>query len=203
MKTAPHITFLQHSAGLLRGRRSARPLAAAVLVGLLFWTSAAGAQAFDEATVKAVFLYRLTLFVNWPASKPAVKETPLVIGTIGEVPLGSQIKEAVRGEQINGRPIKVQEFSQLSTLLQNPCDMLYIGAVDPDKLEAILSLAREKQILTVSDTPRFAHSGGMVAIRTENRRIRIRINLRATRQAGISFSAKLLKVAELISKEDP
>jgi hypothetical protein len=79
--------------------------------------------------------------------------------------------------------------------------MLYIGAVHPEALEAILSVARERRILTVSDTPRFAHNGGMVAIRTVDRRIRISINLTATRQAGISFSAKLLKVAELVSKE--
>jgi hypothetical protein len=173
----------------------------AALLGLLLGSSVARAKAFDEATVKAVFLYRLTLFVNWPTSKAADKGAPLVIGTIGEVPFERHLAEAVQGELIGARPIRVRQFSQLSVLRQTPCDMLYVGAVHPDELEAILALARQRQILTVSDTPRFAEHGGMVAIRTVDRRIRIRINLAATRQAGISFSAKLLRVAELISKE--
>jgi hypothetical protein len=171
------------------------------LLGLFLGPSAAQAKAFDEATVKAVFLYRLTLFVNWPTSPGAAKSAPLVIGTIGEVPFGTHITEAIHGEQLNGRPIRVQQFSQLSVLRQTPCDMLFIGSVHPDEMDAILALARERHILTVSDTPRFVDHGGMVAIRTVDRRLRISINLAATRQAGISFSAKLLKVAELISTE--
>jgi hypothetical protein len=201
MKTAPKISSPRRGAGHPHRRWSACALVAAALLGPLLWSPAARAKAFDEATVKAVFLYRLTLFVNWPASPEATRGAPLVIGTIGEVPFGAQIAEAVRGERVNGRPIQVQPFSKLSTLQQTPCDMLYIGAVHPEALEAILSVARERRILTVSDTPRFAHNGGMVAIRTVDRRIRISINLTATRQAGISFSAKLLKVAELVSKE--
>ncbi|MEJ2640336.1 MAG: YfiR family protein [Desulfosarcinaceae bacterium] len=201
MKTSLNTTSLQRGMDPPYRRGAARWLITVALLGLLLGSSVARAKAFDEATVKAVFLYRLTLFVNWPTSKAAVKGAPLVIGTIGEVPFETHLAEAVHGEQIGGRPIRIQRFSQVSALQQTPCDMLYVGAVHPDALETILSLARMRQILTVSDTPRFADNGGMVAIRTVDRRIRIRINLAATRQAGLSFSAKLLKVAELISNE--
>jgi hypothetical protein len=202
MQTSPNTTSLIGGTSHPHRRRSACGLLlVAVLLGLLLGASAVGAKAFNEATVKAVFLYRLTLFVNWPTSKEVVKDTALIIGTIGEVPFETHLAEAVHGEQINGRSIRIQRFSQLSTLWQSPCDMLFVGNVQPDELEAILSVARARQILTVSDTPRFADRGGMVAIQTVDRRIHIRINVTATRQAGISFSAKLLKVAELIAKE--
>lgn len=201
MKTSPNTTSLQRRLSHPVRRGAACWLVVVALLGLLLGSSVARAKAFDEATVKAVFLYRLTLFVNWPTSKAAANDAPLVIGTIGEVPFAAHLAEAVHGERIGGRPIRIQRFFQVSALQQATCDMLYVGAVQPDALETVLSLARMRQILTVSDTPRFAENGGMVAIRTVDRRIRIRINLTVTRQAGISFSAKLLKVAELISNE--
>lgn len=201
MKTSPKLTIFHRATGHPYRRWSAGWLLVAALLGLLLGSSVVKAKAYDEATVKAVFLYRLTLFVNWPASSAAATGAPLVIGTIGEVPFGTQIAEAVHGEQVSGRPLRVRQYSQLSTLTQNPCDVLYIGTVASDELENILAVARARRILTVSDMPRFAHNGGMVAIRTVDRRIHISINLTATRQAGISFSAKLLKVAELVTKE--
>jgi hypothetical protein len=201
MKTSPKSAVSKSGVGHPYGRRAVSWLLVVALVGLLPGSSVARAKAFDAATVKAVFLYRLTLFVNWPAASADAKSAPLVIGTIGEVPFKAHLAEAVHGERVNGRPLRVRHFSQLSALRQNPCDMLYVGALASDELETIIAVARRSQILTVSDIPRFAEYGGMVAIQTVDRRIRIRINLTAARQVGISFSAKLLKVAELISKE--
>jgi len=63
----------------------------AVLISLWCASPArASDRAFDEYQVKAVFLYRLTLFITWPEEAFTTPEQPFVIGILGDDPLGQK-----------------------------------------------------------------------------------------------------------------
>ena len=149
-----------------------------------------------EYQVKAVFLFNFTQFVQWPANAFPEEQAPLVIGVLGDDPFGLFLDETVQGERVNGHPLVVRRF--LSAEDAKPCHILFINWGKGDRLKQILADLKGRSVLTVSDAADFARQGGMVRFFTENNKIRIRINLEATKAADLTISSKLLRFAEIV-----
>jgi hypothetical protein len=85
-----------------------------LIVGMLAlgWLSGAlGAAAQPaEYQVKAVFLFNFTQFVSWPRESFADPQAPFVIGILGRDPFGRALDDAVRGEQVGGRPLVIERY---------------------------------------------------------------------------------------------
>lgn len=152
-----------------------------------------------EYQVKAVFLYNFTQFVEWPPSAFASADSPLVIGILGKDPFGKFIDETIQGESFNGHPLLVKRLSSVDET--QSCHIVFINQPDKVKLKETIDILNGKSILTVSDANNFAKLGGMVRFVTENRKTRLRINLEATRNANLTISSKLLRLAEIVTTE--
>ncbi|HVU25661.1 MAG TPA: YfiR family protein [Opitutus sp.] len=150
-----------------------------------------------EYQIKAVFLYNFTQFVDWPPTAFAEDGSPLIIGVLGEDPFGEVLDETVRGESIDHRPLVVRRFRQVEDIDQ--CHVLYIAQSESSRLAAILRQLAHRSILTVSDVPGFARSGGMIRFITADNRVRLRIDQVAARAAGLTISSKLLRPAEIVT----
>jgi len=166
-----------------------------LLVGFL---GLARAQPAPEASVKAVFLYNFTRFVEWPETAFASPDAPFVIGIIGPDPFGSALQEAVAGERVGGHPIRVHRY-QLPAEARD-CHLLYIVDRDPEKVREMLAQLPRRALLTVGESAQFARQGGMIRFLTRNNKIRLEINPATVRAAQLSISAKLLQVAEIVDQ---
>jgi len=169
-----------------------------MLVLFVTWIHCLTAQTVssDEYKVKAVFLYNFTRFVDWPQASFEASYDPFIIGIIGKDPFGGSIQEAVAGERIGAHSIKVVHFDDAIEI--EKCHILYVGTSDQDEVRNIVSKARGKGVLTVSDIPNFIRWGGMIRFYTENNRIRLEINNTMAKEAGIKISSKLLRVANVL-----
>ena len=147
-----------------------------------------------EYQVKAVFLFNLAQFVDWPPKAFPDPGAPLVIGVLGEDPFGSYLDETLRGERVRNRPLILQRYRRVSEI--RSCHVLFISRSESDRLEQIFSALRSRSILTVGDSDDFISRGGMIRLVTEKNKIRIRINVDAVRAAGLTISSKLLRLAE-------
>lgn len=177
-----------------------RIVAAAVAVLLITQTQSA-AKAFDEYQLKAVFIYRLSLFITWPETVFTTPDQAFVIGIVGEDPFGVHLDQVVKDEKVGTRPIRIERYTSMADVLNMPCQMLFIS---PSIGESWLALKHQLQghsILTISDMPRFAQTGGMINIQTEDNRVKIRINPAETRRARLAVSSKLLKVARQVNAD--
>jgi hypothetical protein len=154
----------------------------------------------QEYQLKAVFLFNFAQFVEWPATAFADPQAPLVIGVLGEDPFGSVLDAVVRNETVHGRPLIVQRHRRVEDVLQ--CHILFISHSESPRLEAVVTALRGHSILTVSDTTGFALRGVMIRFMTEKNRIRLRINLDATKDAGLVVSSKLLRPAEIVTTRE-
>src|ERR1700758_4217756 len=67
-----------------------------------------------EYQVKAVFLFNLAQFVDWPSKAFADPAAPLIIGVLGEDPFGSYLDETLRGETVRNHPLVLQRYRRLS-----------------------------------------------------------------------------------------
>ncbi|MES2732377.1 MAG: YfiR family protein [Bacteroidota bacterium] len=149
-----------------------------------------------EYQIKAGFLFNFTQFIEWPASAFVSTETPIVIGVLGEDPFNAYLDEIVSGETVNGHPLVVQRFKTISEV--NTCHILFINITETAKLEEIVTSLKGRNILTVSDAANFMQQGGMIRFVTVNKKIQFQINPEATKEADLSISSKVLRLAEIV-----
>lgn len=191
------ITYLQ------RGRAKAfGKLGILFLIPFLTMNMIASTQqgALPEYQVKAVFLYNFTQFVEWPANAFPEPNTPLVIGILGQDPFGQYLDETVKGEKVNEHPLIVKRFRTIDEIRQ--CHILFINVSEKNELAAIFENLRSQNILTVGDAANFSKQGGIVRFFNEKNKTRIRINLEAAKNADLTISSKLLRLAEVVNPSD-
>lgn len=157
------------------------------------------AEVFDQYQVKAVFLYNLTNFITWPPEKESETNWPFVIGVLGRDTLGTLLDQVVASETTEGRSIHIQRLTSLEALRTRSCDLLFINSDQMHLWPKIREMVRSRGILTVSDVADFCRRGGMVNLLTAGRKIRIEINVETARRNGFKISAKLLKLAQIVS----
>lgn len=153
-------------------------------------------EARDETEVKAVFLFNFAQFVEWPTEVLPATNSPIVIGILGEDPFGVYLEETIRGEVVNGHPLKIERYASAEEI-QN-CHILFINPGRTVKVEPVLTSLKGRNILTVSDAMNFARQGGMIRFVNEGKRIKLQVRLSAVRESGVSISSKLLSLSEIV-----
>jgi len=170
----------------------------ALLLGVAL-CSPVQSEVYDQDQVKAVFLYNLTNFITWPDKADRNSAAAFTIGVFGRDALGTFLEHAVSGETTKGLPIAVKYFQSLDRIQSDPCDLLFIDGDQMHLWPQIREVARRYKILTVSDVESFGARGGIVSLLTSGRKIRIEINLEEGRRNGFKISAKLLKLARIVT----
>jgi len=76
--------------------------------------------------------------------------------------------------------------------------MIFIPRSEAANLASWLERAAARQMVTVSDIPGFARSGGMIELPLEGERVGIVINRRSAQKRGFEFNAQLLRLARVV-----
>ncbi|MCU0783177.1 MAG: YfiR family protein [Verrucomicrobia bacterium] len=156
----------------------------------------AGETSSLECQVKAAFLVKFAMFVEWPAATRSDGNNPFKIGIVGEDPFGKDFEDAVKSEQVNHRPVALRRARGLSEL--EDCQVVFICTSEANRLEELLSKVAGRPALIVGDAPDFAKRGGMIGFIKEDGKVRFEINIAAAERAGLKLSAKLLQVAKIV-----
>ena len=169
-----------------------------VLLGLLNLPIIVFAQPV-EYTLKAAFLERFTRFVDWPVeSGIADTSNSFVLGVIGKNPFGAILERVYSTQKIKNKKVKILHISNPNEI--HGCNLLFISESKKKELDKILSLTKNKPILTVSDTKGFAKEGVLINFYLAGNKVRFEINESAVRTSGLSMSYLLLKSARIIKR---
>ena len=162
-------------------------------LGVLWGAGAATADPPSEAALKAAFVYNFAKFVEWPANTAATDAlTVCVAGTRPEL---ATSLAGLAGKSAQGRALAVKNNVLAADL--DSCQVLYLGS----DASALAGQARGRAgLLTVSDVPGFAQSGGMIGLFSEGERIRFEINPRSAEAAGLKVSSQLIKLAKVVQE---
>jgi hypothetical protein len=163
------------------------------LISLVLAGSAV-AQLQDENAVKVAYVYNLTKYVQWPQPSH-----DLVIGFIGEGPMGELLKKALDGKSIDTGQIRVV-VSPSDDQLQH-CNLLYVGYSSSKQVHAVLQKVGNKEILTVGDWEFFAKEGGMIGLVRNQAQVQIQVNADVTRDSTLKISSRLLNLAIIVRSE--
>jgi hypothetical protein len=173
-----------------------RPIGVAVVAMLLASTGAGYAAPPTEYQVKAVFLYNFAQFVQWPAAAFSTPDEPFGICVYGEDPFGAHLDDTVRGESAHGHPMVVRRTGRVEDM--QGCHILFLGDTGEDALRTVLPAIEGQPILTVADADETSRRGVMIRFVPANKRIRLRIDLDATRTSQLTLSSNLLRPAEIV-----
>jgi len=176
------------------GRSMLAGLACALAFGFL--ETQAAVPAAKEYEVKAAFLFNFAQYVEWPPESFSTPATPIIIGVLGDDPFGRVLDQTVRGETVKSRPIAIHRSRQIENLRH--CHLLFISKSERGRLTPIFAKLAGTHCLTVGETDRFAHNGGIINFRLQGANVRFEINLNAARRSGLMISSKLLRLAILI-----
>lgn len=170
-----------------------------VLIGLVSGTQVVEAQSprAQEYMVKLGYLYNFAKFVEWPLQTTANDDTPITICILGENPFGAALA-SVQGKTAQERPLEIRRLQKEASF--DVCHILFIAKSERQRLLEILAKLDSLPVLTVSDIPSFAQTGGMVGLVEDNRRIVFEINLPKVQKMDLTISAQLLKLATIVGQ---
>ena len=150
------------------------------------------ADAFAPSDVKAAFILNFVAFTEWPVElQGAVR-----VCVVGDDNVTKALTEAVRARPSDGRRIIVQ--SAVADATVHLCGVVFISGDPPQRVTAMLESAAGASLLTVSDAPRFAQSGGMIELFIDQGRMRFAVNVDAVQRARLKLSSRVLGLAKIV-----
>lgn len=146
---------------------------------------------------RAIYLYNFSKFTTWPADASFPTNAPLVVGILGDDPFGDAMS-ILRGKSIEGRPLVVKSFPQLSDV--DRCDMLFLSESERKNWPEILKALEGTHILTVAEGEGFLEQGGMINLLMEKKTLTFEINQAAAEAAGLKIDSRLLRLAKRVKR---
>jgi hypothetical protein len=172
---------------------SLRFLAVAIVITMV---SAARAQTTDETELKlkAAFVLKFALYVEWPENRFTSPTNAIVFGVLGRDPFGKNLDATMQGQTVDKHPVLVRRGRTLADL--GDCHVIFVSASERDRWPARSSRLLGRPILTISDIEGFTTTGGMIGLKRKQGAIRFDINRRAAEAAGLKISSRLLKLGD-------
>ena len=178
--------------------RSTAPAIVLLVLGLVVLpsTRAASRPSSDvEYLLKAQFLERITRFVDWP-EEALPRDERLVVGTLGDSPLGAHLKDLARRRRFKRRPTVVWNLRSPRQAVQ--CQVLFIAGGERKRLKEVLRLVQDTPVLTVADSQGFAALGVQVNLYLDDGHLRFEVNMQAVARSGLHLRSKLLRLARFV-----
>jgi len=177
-----------------RWRRTALVWAAAL--SLLLTPGNAQQDELSEYQLKAAFIYNFAKFVEWPADAFPEGGAPLRICVLGENPFGNELLQTVNGKKVNGHPLVVVPV--LESHQARGCHVLFLSRAERKRIPQTLEALRNSSTLTVGESDDFMRAGGVINFVLEGGKVRFEVSLRASEQARLKISSKLLSLARTV-----
>jgi YfiR/HmsC-like len=170
-----------------------RALAGAAVAFLFGPLSVLAATPVSEDQVKAVFLYRLIRFVEWPEETFRGTHPNLVMCVVSADAFADLLDEVVKSNPHSGPEIEVRRLAGVSGA--RGCQIVYFGASERHRVRAALTELAGAHVLTAGATEGFAAQGCVLDFWVETNKLRFAVNLEAASHGGLKMSSNLLSLA--------
>jgi len=147
-------------------------------------------QRFNEAELKAAYLYNFAYFVTWPDSN-----RDFLFCSYANSPVTRILARLIEGERVHEHPIQLLIDPVPGQL--HECQVIYIPEQQERILAATLEYVHPFPVLTVSDIADFEQRGGMIRLGVDGQRIQPVIQLKNVTRSGLTISSKLLRSSRI------
>src|SRR2546430_6579750 len=164
------------------------------LGSVVFFLSAARAQTGtpSEYELKAVWLYNLLKFVDWPPDVLSPQSEAFTIGILGESQFGEAL-DRLREKTIKGKKILVKHLAGPSD--GRDCQIIFICVSEKERLPQILETLKRTRVLTVGETAGFSEESGNANFIATRNPDRIEIHNHAAPRYGVTDNNQIINPA--------
>lgn len=148
-----------------------------------------GVEALTESQLKVALLYKFAQFTVWPA----LPDEAFDFCILGENRFGEDL-DALAGKKLHDKPLKITYPATPEAA--RGCQLAYLNFPDSKQLAHWIDILASAPVLTVSESPDAWRKGVMVVFEVEPNGVSFSINLTAARDANLSLSAQMLKLAK-------
>ncbi|MFT5692932.1 MAG: hypothetical protein ACI92E_002268 [Oceanicoccus sp.] len=157
----------------------------------------AKADTFNEADVKAAFLYYFLHFISWPNDGSGANSLPIELCTIDEGPVTKSLVLILASPKAASTKVNVGMMTDLDQVSR--CQYIFVGDTNVGVDQAVIAKTQTEEILTVSDVRGFAESGGMIELLREGNKVKVLINIETLKKRGFKVSSKLLNLSVVVA----
>jgi hypothetical protein len=155
------------------------------------------APAASERSVKAAFLYKFTEYVAWPALQGPPSEA-FTIGVLGSGAFADELLRMTADRTVDSRLIRVRRVSSGDAF--DDLQVLFVAGDQRGKLGELLSAAKGRPILTVTESEGALADGSVINFTTSGDRVRFEVSLDAAQASRLRLNSRLLAVAQNIQQ---
>jgi hypothetical protein len=167
---------------------------AALLLWLAVAPEAHGQESIQlvEQEIKAGLLYNFLKYTEWPPDAAPGLNAPMVVCLFGGDPFDGRLQPMV-GRTVKQHVIALREVHGVDEL--GMCSLVFVDADANAQWPQLRKALAEKAMLTVSDFPGFADSGGMIEFTRIKNRISIKVDTGAVMAAHLEVQDRLQRLA--------
>jgi hypothetical protein len=173
-----------------------------LFLAVIFWALAALASAEtatpSEQQIKAIFIYKFCLYVEWPTGTFDSASSPLTIGVVDADEIATELESKSNELMIDGRPLVVRRLDSGAKL--DDLNLLFIADTQDDKLTHWIDRARGHPLLVVTETAAGLNAGSSINFFLQDNRVRFDVALDTAQRHGLKLGAQLLQVARTIRR---
>lgn len=169
-----------------------------MLIGLLLPAAGQAQAPVSEAAMKAAFVYNFVRFAEWSHHGLAQPPEPVRLCLFGSPdPFLAALRD-IDGKSAQSRLIAVRRVTHPAEFKE--CHILAIAEGESGRQADLARLAAESGSLTVAENRGFIDAGGTIGFVVSNDKVQFEINLESARQANLTLSSHLLKLARRIRR---
>jgi hypothetical protein len=174
-----------------------RLAAAGLALCLALPLAAAEPGAMSPYQARALLLFKIAQFTEWPKEAFANDSAPFVLGILGDDPFKGGT-DVINNKTIKGRQLIVKHFSSVQEAAS--CHLLYISASEDSRVPKILKALENSSVMTVAEMDRFIDRDGMVNLVQQATKgglatLRFEINQAAAEKAKLRINSQLIAFA--------
>ena len=147
--------------------------------------------------MRAAFIIRFVLFVDWPRTAFESDSSPYIIGAAGSQRVFRELSRLAGVTSVESRSVEIIEVDVSSSFPR--VHVLYIGEeVDANHESKLLEGLGSEPVLTVVNGDYTSQRGGVIYLQVKGARLGFEIDLGAGKKGGLRVSSKLLRLASRV-----
>lgn len=155
---------------------------------------AASLLALSEESIKAAYLERFALFIQWPKSVESYN-----VCVYNDADFARTLQKNYSSRLFNNHPINVISLKSGDPSEEMfSCHILYFRGSKPSQNENLLNALHKNNVLIISDDDADTRKGAMIGFYLLHNTLRFVINQRNLENANLTASYKLLNFATVI-----
>jgi len=144
-----------------------------------------GADAHGETI--ALMVRGIISFTRWPA-----QPDPLQFCLLGPTRMSNGDLAALSAD---GRAVRVARLPDGTTAIPASCDLLYFGALPPERLSRLIAHGHERPLLTIAEEDEACRGGAIFCLHLRPSGISFELNLDAVSRGGVSVDPRVLRLS--------